>query len=48
MTKEPATIRYASVLSRKTVIIALMIAVLNDLKIKLGDLNRKCLNHFGS
>ena len=34
MTKTPATIRYVSVVSRETVSIALMIAMLNDLNFK--------------
>ncbi len=36
-TKAPATITYASVLSRETVHLALTIASLNDLKVKVGD-----------
>jgi hypothetical protein len=36
-TKAPATITYASVVSRETVRLALTIASLNDLKIKVGD-----------
>ena len=36
-TDPPATITYASVVSRETVRIALMIAALNDLKVKMGD-----------
>ena len=38
MTKASATIMFASVASRKTVRIALMIAALNDLEVKLGDI----------
>ena len=38
MTKAPATITYASIVSRETVRIALMIATHNDLEIKLGDI----------
>ena len=38
MTKAPATITYASAVSRETVRIALMIAALNDLEMKLGDI----------
>ena len=38
ITKPPATIMYASVVSRETVRIALMIATLNDLDKKLGDI----------
>ena len=37
MTKALATSTYASVMSRKTVRIALMIAALNDLEVKLGN-----------
>ena len=37
MTKALATITYASVVSRETVRIALMIAALNDLEVKVGD-----------
>ena len=36
MTKAPATIRYASIVSKETVRNALMIAALNDLEIKSG------------
>ncbi len=35
--KAPATITYASVISRETVRIALMLAALNDLQVKAGD-----------
>ena len=38
MTKTLETIMYASILSRETVIIAFMIAALNDLQAKLGDI----------
>ena len=38
MTEAPATIVYASVVSRDTVRIVLMIVTLNDLKVKLGDI----------
>ena len=38
MTKVPATITYASVVLRETVIIALMVITLNDLEIKLADI----------
>ena len=38
MTKASATIMYASVVLRETVRIALMIAALNDLVVKLGDI----------
>ena len=37
MTKAPATITYASVVSRETVHIALLMAALNDLNVKVGD-----------
>jgi hypothetical protein len=36
-TEAPATITYASVVSRETVRIALMLAALNDLQVKVGD-----------
>ena len=38
MTRTPATIIYASMVSRETVRIALMIAVLNGFEVKLGDI----------
>jgi hypothetical protein len=37
MTKAPATITYASVVSRETVCIAPLMAALNDLNVKVGD-----------
>jgi hypothetical protein len=37
MTKAPPTITYASVVSRETVRLALTIAALNDLDVKVGD-----------
>ena len=37
-TEVPATITYASVVSRETVRIALMLAALNDLQVKVGDI----------
>ena len=37
LTKAPATITYASVVSRETMHIALMLAALNDLGVKAGD-----------
>jgi hypothetical protein len=37
MTKAPATITYASVVSRETVRIALLMVALNDLNVKVGD-----------
>jgi hypothetical protein len=36
-TKAPATITYASVVSRETVRITLLMAALNDLEVKVGD-----------
>jgi hypothetical protein len=36
-TEAPATITYASVVSRETVCLALSIATLNDLQVKVGD-----------
>ena len=38
MTKAPSTIIYATIVSRATVRIALMIAILNDLEVKLGNI----------
>jgi hypothetical protein len=38
MTKAPATITYASIVSRETVHIALLMAVLNDINVKVGDI----------
>ncbi len=38
MTKAPATITYASVVSCETVRITLLMAVLNDLNVKVGDI----------
>ncbi len=37
MTKAPPTITYASVVSQETVCLALTIAALNDLEVKVGD-----------
>jgi hypothetical protein len=37
MTKAPATIAYASIVSRKTIRIALLMAALNDLHVTVGD-----------
>ncbi len=37
MTKAPATITYASVVSHETVCITLLMAALNDLNVKVGD-----------
>ncbi len=37
MTKAPATIIYASVVSRETMRLALTFASLNDLEVKVGD-----------
>ncbi len=36
-TEDPATITYASIVSHETVRIALLMAALNDLKVKVGD-----------
>jgi hypothetical protein len=36
-TKAPATITYTSIVSRETVRIALLMAALNDLEVKIGD-----------
>ena len=38
MTKAPTTITYASIVSRETAMIALMIATLNDLEVKSHDI----------
>ena len=38
MTGAPATIMYASIVSRETVRITLMIAALSDLEVKLDDI----------
>ena len=38
ITKAPATIECASVVSRDTVKIALVITVLNDLQVKMADI----------
>ncbi len=46
MTKAPATITYASVFSRETVRITLLMAALNDLNVKVGDvLNAYIVRH---
>ena len=37
MTETPETITYASVVARDTVRIALLLAALNDLDVKVGD-----------
>ena len=37
MTKAPPTITYASVVSQETVLLALTIAALNNLEVKVGD-----------
>ena len=47
MTKAPATITYASMMSRETVRIALMTAALNDLEVKLGDILYAYVPEFG-
>jgi hypothetical protein len=36
-TKAPATITYASAVSRETIHIAFLMAALNDLEVKVGD-----------
>ena len=46
MTKVPATIMYASVVSRETLRIALIIATLNDLKVESGDILHAYVHHF--
>ncbi len=38
LTKAPATITYASVVSRETVCLALTVASLNDLEVKVGNI----------
>ena len=43
MTEPPATLTYASVVSRETVRIALTIAALNDLEVKAGDIQNAYL-----
>ena len=43
MTMALATITYASVVSRETVRIALMIAILNDLEVKSGNILNACV-----
>ena len=43
MTKVPTTITYASIVSRKTVRIALIIATLNDLGVKLDAIMNACV-----
>jgi hypothetical protein len=45
MTKAPTTITYASVVSQETVCLALTIAALNDLEIKVGDVLMHILPH---
>ena len=53
--KAPATITYASIVSTDTVRIAFMVAALNDLEVKLGNIcictgtsYRKSVDHIGS
>ena len=46
-TDSPATITYASVVSRETVRIALLMAALNDLKVKAGDVLIQSLRRYG-
>ena len=43
MIKAPATITYASIVSRETLKIALMIAALNDLEVKSGNILNACV-----
>ena len=43
MPEVPATITYASVVSRETVGIALMIFTINDLEVRLGDILNACV-----
>ena len=42
-TEVPATLTYASVVSRESVIIALTLAALNDLEVKTGDIQNAYL-----
>jgi hypothetical protein len=42
-TDAPTTITYASVVSRETVRVALTLAALNDLKVKVGDVLNACI-----
>ena len=42
-TKAPVTITYASVVSHKMVCLALTIADLNDLEVKVGDVLNACI-----
>ena len=43
MTEAPTTIIYASVVLRETFRIALMIATLDDLEVKLADIKNACV-----
>ena len=43
VTEPPATITYASVVSRETVGIALTLSTLNDLPVKLSDIQNACI-----
>ena len=43
MTEPPATLTYASIVSRETVCIALTIAALNDLELKAGNIQNAYL-----
>jgi hypothetical protein len=46
-TEAPASLTYASVVSRESMRIALTMAALNNLEVKIGD-NEKCLSHGAS
>jgi hypothetical protein len=43
LTQAPATITYASVVSRETVHLALTFASLNDLEVKVGNVLNACI-----
>jgi len=47
MTGAPTTITYASVVSRETVRLALTLAALNDLEVKVGDVLNAYINQKG-
>ena len=47
MTKAPVTIKYLSILSRERVRIALMVAALNDLVVKAGEILKKVWTALG-
>ncbi len=44
LTDAPATMTYASIVSRETIYIALMIAALNSLEVKTGDVMNAYIN----